>query len=87
MSAEIVTHYRAKGLRGAVLRKAVERHARLLDPLDEGAAELLRETPLTETVQPREIEVKRCAGCGSPPHGSGPCRVCRAFLGAEESVR
>jgi hypothetical protein len=42
----IVAHYRAKGLRGVELRNAIDRHARMLRPLDPGMAEALESEPL-----------------------------------------
>ena len=37
-SAEIVEHYRAKGLTGGKLTRALAKHARLLAPLDGGVS-------------------------------------------------
>lgn len=47
---EIVERYRAQGKSGKDLRVAVARHARLLRPLDLGAAENLEDFPLDQAV-------------------------------------
>jgi hypothetical protein len=41
-SRQILEHYARKGLRGNALRSALERHARLLSPLDSQTASHLR---------------------------------------------
>ena len=52
MSArEIIQHYRGKGMRDADLRQAVQRHSRLLGPLDPELGEELRWEPLTANVK------------------------------------
>jgi len=45
-TAEILAHYRAKGLHGKELRAAISRHSRLLRPLDPAVSELLHSKPL-----------------------------------------
>lgn len=45
-SRQILEHYAQKGLRGKELRSALERHARLLSPLDSQAASHLRGRPI-----------------------------------------
>ncbi len=39
--AELVLHYRSRGWRGPALAQRIEKHARLLRPLDPDAAEML----------------------------------------------
>ena len=52
-SAGIVAHYRAKGYQKAELRRMVERHVRLLRPLDPEAAEYLEGAVLADDARER----------------------------------
>jgi len=48
-TADIIKHYRNKGLIGADLRAAIGRHAAILGPLDAELSEALMDAPLRST--------------------------------------
>lgn len=53
-AAEIIAHYRAKGLKGFALSQALARHQRLLEPLDPNVAQgIEREAEKIERVAAR----------------------------------
>lgn len=59
MSAlDIVSRYRSRGLSGAELRAAVERHARLLTPLDGEDALALLNTPRHPKLLKRQLRLQ-----------------------------